>query len=358
MTEDAGATPDNLSLGRLFAQARHNEQIARTLFEIEVQMMAAETCGGYLDDLADQVRQRFGLADVWLVLAETGFSADIGALLQEQEARIRVLLVPEKDYMALTGRARKPLLVDCPAPYSLLLPPPGHVAVQSVAFLPLVIEHNLVGALALGSEQPERYGPGMEGFFLEQLAVKASIGLTSIWAREQLRRLAIRDPLTGLLNRRELELVLRQELSRAQRYNLPLSLLFIDCDDFKQVNDTYGHDCGDAYLCYFAKGLIELVRENDRVFRFAGDEFVVLLPNQNAKDSEPVMKRLDRYFASHPMFWESHEVPVRFSQGLASADKNTDPASMLREADQHLYRNKNARKGNNDYPGRVAEAKA
>ena len=343
--------PDGLSLEDLFARAQRNERIARTIFDIEVQVMAAETCAAYLDALAEQLRNRFGLANVWLILTETESNLDIIALLKEQRAAIQRVLVPEEHYMALTHRSREPLLVDSHAQYSRLLPPPGNPPVRSLALLPLIHENNLAGALALGSEQPDRYSPQMEAFFLEQLAVKASIGLTSIWAREQLRRLAIRDPLTGLLNRRELEQVLHQEFSRARRYNLPLSLLFIDCDGFKQVNDTHGHDCGDAYLCYLADGLLKLVRENDRVFRFAGDEFVVLLPNQGPEDLAPVMERLENFFLDQPMSWHGHAIPVRFSQGLASADNSNDPASMLREADQRLYQNKSSRKTATDARG-------
>ena len=344
MADQNPLIPDGLSLEELFARARRNERIARTIFDIEVQVMAAETCADYLDSLAEQVRHRFRLEDVWLVLTETEPNLDIIALLKEQKAAIQRVLVPEEHYMALTGGTRKPLLVDKPAQYSALLPSPGKQPILSMALLPLIHEHNLVGSLVLGSEQPDRYGPKMEAFFLEQLAVKASIGLTSIWAREQLRRLAIRDPLTGLFNRRELEQALRQEFSRARRYNLPLSLLFIDCDSFKQVNDTHGHDCGDAYLCYLADGLLKLVRENDRVFRFAGDEFVVLLPNQGPKELASVMERLENFFLSRPMPWHGHEIFVCFSQGLASAHNSTDPASMLREADQRLYQNKSSRK--------------
>ena len=96
-------------------------------------------------------------------------------------------------------------------------------------------------------------------------------------AREELLQAAITDPLTGCHNRRFLEQVMDRELQRHARFSLPLSLLFIDIDRFKAVNDTLGHDAGDRVLQYVARFLKRHIREADYVFRWGGDEFLVLI---------------------------------------------------------------------------------
>jgi diguanylate cyclase (GGDEF)-like protein len=99
-----------------------------------------------------------------------------------------------------------------------------------------------------------------------------------------------------------MEETLAREISRHQRHGDPLSLLFIDCDDFKQVNDTYGHDAGDVYLKYVAENLAELTRMSDMAFRFAGDEFVVILPNQGRRDAEAIALRIRNHLIENPIF--------------------------------------------------------
>src|SRR5258707_4357424 len=96
-------------------------------------------------------------------------------------------------------------------------------------------------------------------------------------AREELLQAAITDPLTGCHNRRFLEQVMERELQRHRRFQLPMSLLFIDVDRFKSINDTLGHDTGDRVLQYVARFLKRHIREADYIFRWGGDEFLVLI---------------------------------------------------------------------------------
>jgi diguanylate cyclase (GGDEF)-like protein len=137
-----------------------------------------------------------------------------------------------------------------------------------------------------------------------------------------------------------------QDLSRSRRYGQPLSILFIDCDDFKQVNDTHGHDCGDAYLCFVAQQCQSLLREDDSVFRFAGDEFVVLLPNQNLASAMFIGQRLTEHFQETFFSWQDQPLQARFSWGAASSEESglNAPDSLLRMADQRLYEHKRTRK--------------
>src|SRR4030095_3021113 len=96
-------------------------------------------------------------------------------------------------------------------------------------------------------------------------------------ARPPLRRMVITDPLTGCRNRHFFDEIIGRELQRHRRYGIPLSLLFVDIDRFKTINDTYGHDVGDLVLKHVASFLLANIREADYVFRWGGDEFLVLL---------------------------------------------------------------------------------
>ena len=338
--------PDNISLEALLEHARRNERIARTLFEIETEIMRHRECATFVDCLVDRVRDRFALDQVWLVLTDIEANDDLMGLLTENGALSLILRAPTGDYLHLTRGSHRPVLVPDPGAYRRLIPKGWRDTIQSLAILPLVVDERLIGGLILGARDYGRYQPDMDAFFLEQLAVKASIGLDSVRAREQLKRLATRDALTGLRNRREMETVLQKELSRSRRYHMPLSLLFIDCDGFKQVNDDYGHECGDAYLCRLADFLQSQLREDDSVFRFAGDEFVIVLPNQTIRDAVYIGERLQEKVTEQPLQWEGATVPLAFSVGVSGNEQPgmTDSHSLLRHADQRLYEEKRTRR--------------
>ncbi|MDI9245961.1 DUF484 family protein [Marinobacter sp. CHS3-4] len=336
----------SLDLQDLIEHARRNEKIARTLFEIEVEVMNLSDSASFLDRLTALVRTRYALDEVWLVLTEIDTNNQLCAALAEQGALTTPLKVPAVDFIRHIGDTRLPVLLDQPKRYRQLIPPEIRQTIGSMAILPLIMEDRIVGGLCLGTQDASRYQPDMESFFLEQLGVKVSIGLTSVWAREQLRELATRDPLTGLRNRRDLDDAIGQGLSRSRRYGQLLSLLFIDLDDFKKVNDTYGHDCGDAYLCFIANECQWLLREDDSVYRFAGDEFVVLLPNQNLESARLIGQRLTEHFQQTEFHWQNHQFKARFSWGAASSEEPglNAPSSLLRMADQRLYEQKRMQK--------------
>jgi diguanylate cyclase (GGDEF)-like protein len=173
-----------------------------------------------------------------------------------------------------------------------------------------------------------------------------SLCLSNVAAHERLKFLANRDPLTGLLNRRVMEAVLTREFARAIRYANSLSVVFIDIDDFKGVNDTYGHDCGDDLLNHVAKQLIKICRETDVVARFAGDEFIIILPQTSAKNAKRLMSRLMEYFLKNPLKTDTNIIHASISFGVASTEDKSirTPLQLIKNADQNLYRTKKEKK--------------
>lgn len=339
-------------LEALIRQARRNEAIAAKLFDIELEMLRATELSAFIDRLTEQVRDRFELDEVWFVFTDIEENRRILRLLGEQGALSERQLTSAVDFLRLTENSSHPLLRDNLRVWARLIPTHLREQIRSLAILPLQMEGRMIGALMLGASNPQRYQPHMEAFFLHQLAIKTSAGLTSIWAREQLRQLATRDALTGLRNRRDMEAALEQELGRSQRYGQPVALLFLDLNDFKRVNDTWGHEAGDACLIHVAQNLQTLLRRDDSIFRFAGDEFIALLPGQDEANAERIAQRMQWKLAENPMEMDGESVPVSFSYGVACIrpETKTTADELLKVADQRLYKMKKGKRTTESNP--------
>ena len=159
---------------------------------------------------------------------------------------------------------------------------------------------------------------------------------------EILEKLALTDPLTGLANRRAFLEALGAELSRVNRHDRPASLLFLDLDEFKRVNDTHGHGVGDEVLAGFSQVLNRGCRRGDLAARIGGEEFAVLLPATSRLAAALVAERIRRATESHSL-GRSVKVPVTVSIGVASTEDSPEPfepAELMGRADAALYRAK------------------
>jgi diguanylate cyclase (GGDEF)-like protein len=158
-------------------------------------------------------------------------------------------------------------------------------------------------------------------------------------AREALRDQATHDGLTGLLNRNAILDVLRRELVRAAREGHPLSLLMVDIDHFKRVNDTCGHAVGDAILREAARRMRDAVRGYDSVGRYGGEEFIIVLPGCEGHNAVAQAERVRESFAGAPFLSGQHVLVVTCSVGASSRafPCEADAEILLREADMALY---------------------
>jgi len=157
---------------------------------------------------------------------------------------------------------------------------------------------------------------------------------------EELKNLAVLDPLTGLYNRRLVEERLAEEVSRSQRWYRPLTVLMIDLDNFKQINDSYGHSAGDLVLQECAAHLKKATRASDIAARLGGDEFLVLLPECSGAQVAHVLAHLGPFEVD----FNERRIPVAFSVGTAEYQPFESPAQFLERADQKLYEEKRSRK--------------
>lgn len=164
-------------------------------------------------------------------------------------------------------------------------------------------------------------------------------------ANDNLRELTFRDSLTNLYNHRYFQEVFETELNKSKRYGHHLSLLLLDIDHFKKVNDSYGHLTGDHVLIEISKVLVKLVRHCDIVARYGGEEFAILLPETGLSGAKVLAQRLRRGVEQHRMEYDGEPLRVTTSIGLSSTempDMEKNRKSMIASSDQALYSAKHA----------------
>ncbi len=172
-------------------------------------------------------------------------------------------------------------------------------------------------------------------------------------AQEKLQQVAFYDPLTGLPNRRLLEAQLEQAMARHQRQGGFLAICMLDLDDFKPINDRFGHEAGDEVLAALGQRLPEVLRCNDMVGRFGGDEFVILLESvQNQEDLYQILYKIESVITSPLMLQNGTNVRVGVSMGVSifpGAKTTATPDGLLRDADQALYESKRSKADRSAY---------
>lgn len=157
---------------------------------------------------------------------------------------------------------------------------------------------------------------------------------------EVARQLAMIDPLTGVCNRRFLDQHLETEVRRAERHGYPLTLLMLDLNNFKAINDRCGHPVGDFMLKEFAHHLKETLRGSDILVRMGGDEFLAVLPDCGAEQVPGLLSRMKGL----EMDYQGEKIPVDFAAGHATYQRDEPLSRLLERADQAVYEDKRASK--------------
>jgi diguanylate cyclase (GGDEF)-like protein/putative nucleotidyltransferase with HDIG domain len=248
----------------------------------------------------------------------------------------------------LTGwvaRNRRPLVNARPSAdfEAAGFPPSTHL--RSALVTPLVFNDRFIGTLAVYHTEPDFYTDDHRRL-LDRVSEQASAVIHNSMVFEQTQEDSLTDPLTGLPNTRYMFLHLSRELARAERMNSEVALLVMDLDNFKDINDTYGHSAGDRALREVARVLKAAIRPYDICIRYAGDEFVVLLAGCGAEEGE--RKRLELQRAVEDVVFEprpGRRVPIRISVGAAVFPRDGDGyEAIMATADSRMYRDKTRRK--------------
>jgi len=161
------------------------------------------------------------------------------------------------------------------------------------------------------------------------------------------KQLSMIDPLTKLFNRRHFEEEFEREYKRANRYKNNLSIAVIDIDFFKKINDTYGHSCGDYILKEIAYIMKDNFRQTDTIFRYGGEEFVVILTETSQKTAYVPMERLRKRVENNNFNFKNQQIKVTISIGISSKTDFEKASEMFDNADKALYKAKES--GRNKY---------
>lgn len=218
----------------------------------------------------------------------------------------------------------------------------GHLMPESgkVAVLPLKTAGETFGAVALLTRTELHLGKDQVQV-LKSAMKHLALALRNAMLYKQMKLHADLDGLTLVHNRRHFDKRLNEELERHARYNQPLSLLMLDIDHFKMINDTHGHQAGDTVLKELAALLSNTLRTTDYVSRYGGEEFTVILPHTQEQDAVQLAERLRLKIAEYTFMHDSMSIPVTISVGLAAnADNRLESADLIAEADKALYRAK------------------
>jgi len=221
--------------------------------------------------------------------------------------------------------------------------PEGHAEVVRQLVVPILRDGRVVSILGVGNKALDYDQRDAE--LVSHVADVAFSIVENERAEEQIRelnnqleRLAMSDELTGLANRRAFLSRGEEEIKMARRYPAPLSLLMLDIDRFKNINDTYGHHIGDRVLQLVARTMQSLIREVDKLGRLGGEEFAILLPNTSVEEAGTLAERLRLAIEQQTLNSEGHSIGVTISIGVAAlAPPLTDLDDLLRAADSALY---------------------
>lgn len=270
-----------------------------------------------------------------------------------RQLEIVVSYLKERDYtgtimqlgegcMGMVAQTRQSMVIDDYAEWEGRSPQylASHTSIVAV---PLVSGARLLGVLAVGDEADRRKFNHRDMQLLEMFAQQAVIAIQNAELFSEVQRLATIDPLTGILNRRSFFERAIQEFTRSRRYHTPLSLVMLDLDHFKKINDTFGHLIGDKALSEISGTCAAQIRTSDFVGRYGGEEFVVLLPETSLEGALCIAQRLCDTIRDVTI--ESKQGLVKVTASVGVAELMEDYANLdalLEHADAALYRAKQA----------------
>jgi diguanylate cyclase (GGDEF)-like protein len=240
------------------------------------------------------------------------------------------------------ARHRRPLVNGLPmAEFTAVGRSSLDIELRSALVCPLTVAEEVIGTIAVFHRDADSYTEDHRRV-LDQIAHQAAAVVHNALVFERTQEQAFKDSLTGLANPRALQFQVARELGRARRTSSHFSLILLDLDDFKIINDQYGHLAGDRALQEVARVLQQTTRPYDTCIRYGGDEFVVLLSSCARVDAEDRRRRLQEAVAGISLHAEDgREIALRVSAGASVFPEDGDTYErLLARADRRMYRNK------------------
>ena len=215
---------------------------------------------------------------------------------------------------------------------------------KNCAIVPLICQDRVVGVLNLADKKDRDDFSCADIALIELFSQLVGASIGNIRLFEKIQRQATTDGLTGLVNHKTFYEVLEKELWRSRRYGGRISMIMIDVDNLKTINDAYGHRAGDKALREISKRIRECIRQIDTAARYGGDEFAVILLNTSLEDATIVAERMVEAVGNSPAIWNKQQIPLSISVGLGQYDADITPEDITSRSDKALYTAKQAGK--------------
>jgi len=207
--------------------------------------------------------------------------------------------------------------------------------------IPLMIENQIIGVMNLNDNEKGSFSVNDLDFVLNVMEF-VSLSISNALLHEKTELLSVTDGLTALSNHQQMQLNLKSEFERSRRYTSPLSVVMMDVDHFKKVNDSYGHQTGDEILVELAAVISRVCRSNDSAARYGGEEFFLILPETPIHGAQLIAERIRNEIGGHRFHSNGNMFNVTISCGVAALDleRMNAAADLIHVADRALYRAK------------------
>ncbi|MCR8921168.1 DUF484 family protein [Dasania sp. GY-MA-18] len=336
------APADEATVQELLKKAAQNEQILKRYQRFELRLLDASGFSELLNLLLDDSLAYFQLdaIELWLYDPEQTVAEHIENL----DDYSNLLLLPKSEPLKQLYGAKPSVQlvslgrVQSPAIFH-------NAALRSAAMLPLVRQGVLVGSLHMGARGHKRFALDKSTDFINHLASVVAVCFENVVNQERLHRLSMYDMLTQVKNRRAFNQALEKEVSRASRNKELLSLLFVDLDHFKRINDSHGHPTGDRALKIVAQHINQMLRKTDHVCRYGGEEFALLLPNCSPERALEIAERIRMQVSQLPIYNDAGQsLNLTLSIGVSCWQPGTTACEqalvserLVRCADEGVY---------------------
>jgi diguanylate cyclase (GGDEF)-like protein len=338
----AGRAAAAIHNARLHRAEREQRQLADTLRDVGLALSTELNPEAILDALLDHVARVVPYDSASVMLLEDGNRVRVRRLRGYEPFGTAGVMasfdiaVDEFSNIATMVRTRRPNLVSDVRADPTWKPTRTSSHIGSWAGAPVLARGRVLGFLSLDKREPGFYRPA-QAERLAVFAAQAGLALENAWLYAEQQRLAVTDALTGLANRRQLDVALAHELARATRYGHATALVLFDVDDFKQYNDRFGHPAGDALLRAVAGVLGASLREADLAARYGGDEFGIVLPETDCAEACRAANRVRGLLAELPRPADGRP-GLTISLGVAAAPEHGHtPQELVHAADRGLY---------------------
>ncbi len=344
LANQAGGVLENVYLLRNESRQRElAESLRRTTLALNTSLELDEVFAHLLEEVRRLVP--YDSASVMKVSERKGVARIVHAVGYEQylspermrylaHLALRIVDIPNLLQVITSG---KPVSIPDTRVDSEWIVSPTSAHIRSWIGVPVTVNGKVTVIFSLDSVTPHTYRKFHE-VLLSTFASHASLAVQNALLFERIRKMALTDELTGVPNRRQVFVMGEREVRRAQRFSQPLSLIMLDIDYFKRVNDTYGHLIGDEVLKVIAERCQSVIREVDIIGRYGGEEFCVLLPEARLDDACKVAERLRQAVAGEALPTSAGGLSLTISLGVATLTPDIETLQdLLDVADQGLY---------------------